>query len=701
MSPAPNLLTLLDWADRLAAGESCADWERWLSSSPGAQEHWQCVLAAHNRLAAGEATAEDSPIGAELVAAFALGNLDAAEREAIEADCLRSPALLDEVASTDWFEREASAQPISAALETRLLALAPPARLAVNIPAQPADNTAAQPTGNALVRRNGHRTKLPVAKPLPPEPPPPVAPALLIRSGRAPARRNMTVTLSAWQIAAAAGLVAVSLCAAALWLANRNESQSKSPVIVKDVTKHDDQPPPEPRPAPPQDAPAHETTPPLPPPDSRPPPSDRPQPTPESDLPEPRNSPPDSRPKSESAPKPMPRPGPPPELAISSARGLMLVNSGAGGAWQVGQGKLAGQDEVRIASLPESWTSVEIPRFGTSIWSGAASATLVANDDRSLTIRLQHGKFALQGLPAGTEIRIETPAGECLARAIDDYSTLAVVGDDLSPALYVPLGAVSVNDAHVAQDQLVRWQNGAPLPPEPLAAGPSAGATANAAAENPFDPAWLAPPSATEQKEWRTTFGKVVERLQGSDDVAAELDKLLTPTTHGRQAALLAIWRIELMEDAGEQARTTWELLADRRELVRVAAFRYLLELPAHDQRAANLTRLARRELGADLAQRLANWLNTARQGQTPTLMEARELTEHLGNSELVVRQAAASLLVHHTRSAFQQLRREPPDFDATAPATRRAAAQQEWRQAVRQIFGRANGPAAIRPAVP
>jgi hypothetical protein len=59
-------------------------------------------------------------------------------------------------------------------------------------------------------------------------------------------------------------------------------------------------------------------------------------------------------------------------------------------------------------------------------------------------------------------------------------------------------------------------------------------------------------------------------------------------------------------------------------------------------------------------------------------------------------------LLLHHTRSAFQQARRDPPDFDAAAPASRRAAAQNEWRQAVRQIFGRAAGPAAaVRPNVP
>jgi hypothetical protein len=684
MSPNPNILTLLEWADRLAAGESCADWERWLESSSAAQDQWRSVLAAHDRLAAGEASTADSPLGAELIAALVEGDLDQAEIDAIEAECLRSPALVDEIASSARFGAPASGEPLSAALETRLVALVP-----------------------AASYKNGHAAKLPVARPLPPEltdesgSPNVESPTPIIRSGRSPGRRKLTVAWNSWQIAAAAGLLAVGLCALALWLATTTSApQPNSPAVVKGGAQPGDHPQPRPQPAPRENPSPRDTAPPLPPTDTAPmPPAESLPPMRRGDLPSRPGAPQDPPSAPSPVPAPPPRLGPPPELAVSSARGVLLVDSGAGGAWQVGQGQLAARDQVRIASLPESWTTVEIPHFGTSIWSGAAAATLTAKDDQSLTVRLEHGKFALQSMPAGAEIRVETPGGQWLARAVQDYSTLAVVGDDVAPALFVPMGAVAVGDVEVGKDQLVRWQNGLALPPEPLAGG--AAAAVNVSADNPLDPAWLAPPTAAEQKEWRAMFGKLVERLAGSPDAAAELDRLLMPTTHARQAALLAQWRIELVPDEAEQARTTWELLSDRRELVRTAAFRYVLALQPQDRRAMNLGRLARKELGPDLATRLANWLNTARQGQPPTAAEARELSEYLSNSELVVRQVAVSLLLHHTRATFQQTRLAPPDFDAAAPAARRAAAQQQWQQAIRRIYGRANAPAAIRPVVP
>jgi hypothetical protein len=674
MSPTPHLLTLLNWADRLSAGERCADWEQWLESSPAAGEQWRLVLAAHDRLAAGEASTEDSPSPAELVAALAEGSLAPEQRESIEADCLRSPALLDEVASTVQFEDEAGELlAMGAPLELRLLALVP-----------------------AAARKNGHQAKpplaIPVAIPLPPEPPTPI-----IRPSTVPNRRKSTDSRRVWQVAAAAGLLAVGLCAAVLWLATRNLPQPKSPAVVKGGSVSGDsvpgEAPREPNRSPQQNPPQREAVPPsnLPPPPAPDlPPIEQPAPMPSDPPPAPRT-----------VPAPAPRLGPPPELAIHSARGLLLVNSGDSGAWRVGQGKLAAPGEVRIASLPESWTAVEIPRFGTSIWSGSAAATVAARDEQTLAIRLEHGRFALQGLPPGVDVQIETPGGQWTARAVQDYSTLAVVADELSPALFVPVGAVAVGDAKVGQNQIIRWQNGVPQPPGPLAGAAAVNAVAGAPAVDSLDPAWLAPPTPAEQKEWQTTFGKLAERLSDSDNVATELDRLLTPTMHAKQAALFAQWRIALIDDAAEQARATWELLADRREMVRAAAVRYLIELQPHDQRAVNLARFARRELGPDVAPRLNAWLNTARQGRPATAAEAHELSEYLGNSEMVVRQVAVSLLLHHTKSAFQRARRTPPDFEADAPASRRAAAQQEWRQAIRQIFTRANAPAAARPAVP
>jgi hypothetical protein len=80
-------------------------------------------------------------------------------------------------------------------------------------------------------------------------------------------------------------------------------------------------------------------------------------------------------------------------------------------------------------------------------------------------------------------------------------------------------------------------------------------------------------------------------------------------------------------------------------------------------------------------------------------------MASHLTHEELAVRQIAASLLELHTSQAIVQSGRLPPAFDAAGPAQRRAAAQQEWRTILRQLYTAAArnangalGPAALKP---
>jgi hypothetical protein len=156
----------------------------------------------------------------------------------------------------------------------------------------------------------------------------------------------------------------------------------------------------------------------------------------------------------------------------------------------------------------------------------------------------------------------------------------------------------------------------------------------------------------------------------------------------------LSQWNLSVADEA-TRVKQTWALLGDRRELVRAASVRYLIELPASDQRVANTIRFVRIQLGDDLGNRVAQWLKAAHQpGQIPAT-QAVELAEFLGHRDLAVRHLAVSLLELHAGPALARARRVPPEFDAADPAAKRAAAQREWRLLIRQLFT----PARTAPA--
>src|SRR5262245_26430364 len=227
--PAPDLLKLLDWSQRLARGERCAEWEVWSRSSPDAAWQWPRLALAAEMPDAGGLFADDQPeLAAEDIAAWLDGGLSETEIAAAEQRCWQSPMQLAEVASAVRFRHPATllAAP-SDDLTRRLLELGPQ---------------------SAKWRINGSAEPLPVASPLPPPIEeraewPAVLPALT--------RPRKTADLPLWLLVTAAAMVLAVVSGAIGWFLAINVPRENTPRPVAASPDRTPPPPPSPQPAPP------------------------------------------------------------------------------------------------------------------------------------------------------------------------------------------------------------------------------------------------------------------------------------------------------------------------------------------------------------------------------------------------------------------------------------------------------------------
>src|SRR4029453_14804684 len=122
MTPTtPNLMTLLSWAERLAAGERCAEWEAWCASSPAAAAQWEQITRAQELLDGGEASNPKGATDAEELAELIEGRLDPAAAQLAEQVCWQSDAQLAEALSGLRFQSQSPLVDVSPSLEQRLL----------------------------------------------------------------------------------------------------------------------------------------------------------------------------------------------------------------------------------------------------------------------------------------------------------------------------------------------------------------------------------------------------------------------------------------------------------------------------------------------------------------------------------------------------------------------------------------------------
>jgi hypothetical protein len=285
---------------------------------------------------------------------------------------------------------------------------------------------------------------------------------------------------------------------------------------------------------------------------------------------------------------------------------------------------------------------------------------------------------------------------------MSNYSTLTIFHDPESPSLFVPTGSVAVENVEVSARQFVRFAGAAVQPPQPplptIANRPT---DADAQAE-----AWLTPPDDERKKKWQAQHGKLIDRLAIVDDVGEELPLLFASTRDTRQAALLAEWNLAAADDAARPEQL-WALLGDHRQLVRTASVRSLFAIRAGDPRLVHFVRFVRMELGEDAGTRMAQWMRGKEQPGQIAAPQAAELAEFLSHRDLAMRQLAVSLLERHATPALTRAHRAPPAYDAADPAGKRAEAQRQWRQLIRQIFAAQRTapaalgakPAAVNPA--
>jgi hypothetical protein len=681
---SPDLLTLVEWAQQLASGDRCSAWEAWCASSSEAAWKWERITLAQDLLAGGLSAEDAEPeLSVEEIAAYLEHRLTPLDGLRVEQACWQSTAQLAELLSAAGFIRQPSEVDVPSRLESRLLALAPPAR-ARHVNGKPPKFRLAALTPQAASAAN--------------EPPAEAAasPAQPVTNKRPFAVRWQ------WPIFAAALLLAIAASGAVGWVAatwqrprDRQESIARGP---GDEIGPTDQDPPKPviddeRGAPPPEARREDSSAAPSPPG---PSTESPAPAVpvESLTPSKKGSEDPRPPKSPTrTPKYRPRIAPPtPELAFRSAQGLMLVDAGERGTWRAATHPLVLKEPTKLLSMAESWTTVEISGVGGLLWEGVAEAALTTLPEGGLEVRLVRGHLGIENLKAGAELHLLIADAAWTAHGAADDSLVIVVHDPVSPGILVSRGEVIVNDAPLAAGQVIRWLNGAPQSPQPLVPPPNPNATATTDAPtgppavNPWDLAWLDPPDENSRKQWRTLYGKLADRLVAVDDAGSELTKLVAATRDPRQAALLARWSVAVVAPSA-RPQQTWNFLVDRRAPVRAAGVKCLLELPPGDERLAAATSLLKDKLGAASAQRVNQWLIAAWKPGPPAANDALELVENLQHQELPMRQIAASLLELHMFPAFQQLGVSPPNYDAAGPASRRTAIQMEWRSALQQLY--------------
>ena len=325
------------------------------------------------------------------------------------------------------------------------------------------------------------------------------------------------------------------------------------------------------------------------------------------------------------------------EVTFRSAQGLMLIEPNGQGKWRVAQGRLELYEPVRVVSLAESWTSIEIPRFGTLIWEGAAEGKLSVLPDGLVEIGLTHGKLAIQDLAAEARVRFETSGATWTARSLGERATLAVVDDPLTPSLIVSQGAVAVEEVQIGAGQFVRWQEGVPLAPQTSVSADGMGANL----------AWMQPPDEKSQKQWNVMFGRMIEKVAAADDCAGGVES----PAHDHQRAAAGGFACPVERFCRRSGRPRATNVEHAHGSARSPAHRGS-QIPhgansgkhAADGHRGSL----RQQLGDDTAQRVVLWLATARQpGQLPAA-QAAELADYLGHGNLAVRQLAASLLELH-----------------------------------------------------
>ncbi len=661
----PNLLTLLDWSQQAARGEPCAAWLAWRRSSPLTTRRAAALVEVADRLDCGEGPIEAGELGATDVAEYVEGRVSPLAAEQIEAACWNSPEQLYEMASAARFAQDsADCEDIASGLTERLLAVAP---RAIERRKRRAMNTLAAQVPVAVSAAHVVQACAPVA-------------TISQQQTARPVRRTNVLN---WPLVAAAAVLLVVTTGVAIgwWISATVKSSGGPAPVASDVL-----------PAPTDD-------------------DDGEQPlvnriiTPAPASPEPGGAPasaeqPQSQPKLvRDQPPPVRQhavPAPAAELPavaiIESAIGAVLVDPGQRGRLRVGQGVYSLAEPLRLVSLAESWSSVEISEVGTLLLAGPAQATLASWGDGVLEVELVYGKLGIERLPAGRPIRFQTGSAQWLARGTSNYSSLAVIHDPQTPSLFVPAGSVAVENVEVAADEIVRFVGGTVEPPQPLAAGRPA-ADRDALAGN-----WLAPPDDECKKNWHGQYGKLLDKLAIVDDAGAELPLLFASTRDTRQAALLAEWNLAIVDEA-TRPEQLWTHLGDHRQLVRIAAVRSLFAIRAGDPRLAHFVRYVRVQQGDDAGTRMAQWMRGKDVPGQIAVPQAVELAEFLSHRDLALRQLAVSLLERHAAPALARARRAPPAYDAADPPGKRAEGQRQWRVLIRQIFTAQRAtPAALAP---
>ena len=672
---SPDLLTLLAWAEQLAAGQPCAPWEAWSTAAPDAEWKWDRISNAHDIVAGRRQPAEaDAALPAEQLAQFIEGRLPLPELQAVEDACWQSSAQLAELVSTVRFMQQSPAVDVSSQLQSRLLGMVPQSK-------------SQHANGKPLkFRLEGAGEAAPAAE----------GSVFRVQSSGSRSPKSKQANRQLLPVAVVI-LVTMFLSGTIGWLAAtwRHSTLQRQEMAIGPSNSKIERTRDSNANVPPVPVPTFPSS------ESRLS-NDPPHPDAKSDavVPDANVPPTVTEPESKTSTPPVPPAGTPkyrpriapptPQLAFHSAQGLLLVDPGQRGKLHVAPEKFSLDEPVKVLSLAESWTAAEAPGVGTLIWEGNSEATLSAAPDGAIEIRLLHGRMGIDNLQAGAQIRVQTGEAAWTARASAPNSTFAVVHDPRLPGLLVPRGTVSIDDLNVPGGQVVRWLNGVPQPPEAIASlGTASDASQHSTMPppmNPWEVSWLQRPDENTTKQWRAVHGRMVDRLAQSDDVAAELPKLLATTRDARQTALVARWNIAAVASAA-RAQQIWTFLTDRRPGYRIAGVKSILEMHPGDERLSDVAAVLKTNVGAATADRVEQWIVAAWQPGPPNKLQSAELVEALMHNELAVRQIAVSMLELHTEGVLRLARTPFPAYDAASSRTARQMGQAQWNAIMTRLY--------------
>ncbi len=333
---------------------------------------------------------------------------------------------------------------------------------------------------------------------------------------------------------------------------------------------------------------------------------------------------------------PLPEKSVPFELLWTDIRGLLAASDGgSSGLWRGVDGKQSILGNIRLVTLPESWSTAEISSGGSLTMSGDTEISLGREDgpEQRLSILVHRGQVAVSGLSEGQQVHFIAGRHSWDARALRDYSSIAVSLAAETPLILVPQGEALANDVRLAYGQQASFSGEKLSDAQPLEQSPL----------------WLSPPK-TDWSKRRAALATLRRSTNVKHDLVRLFDK-----PESRQWA--TVWSLALNPE-----ESLVGALGHNSRAVRNSALEVLRTVPRRDPRIQQLRQAMVKEFGAQGANTLLGWILASRNRALPEPAVRQSMLEGLTDRRLMVRHAAIFCLDQIYARPFPRM--TPPHYE-------------------------------------